>query len=907
MKKINFDKEWFFHLETETDPFSRFGLTKCEEATNFAARVMEYPAWQKIDLPHDWGLELEFDLACDTATGGKRINRLTDVNMDHFGKTPGKSYPIGWYRKEFFLPKDLAGKRIYICFDGICRDSIVWVNGAYIDRHASAYTPMKYDITDYTHIGESKTVAVQVENTQAEGWWYDGAGIYRHAWLMTAEIVHSAAEDIFVDARVDGTIAVTAKIYNDSATEQVCSINGEILSPEGKTVGAATYSKTLEPWSNSAAILVFHIDNPQLWDLDSPQLYQLIFKVNGDTEKVCFGIRSAVFDPNRGFLLNGRPVKIKGACVHQDFAGVGTALPDSVHYHKIARLKEMGGNAYRSAHHPPASELLDACDRLGMMVMDETRMFGSGPEAMRQLQTLICRDRNHPSVILWSIGNEEMPVHNTEKAADMARAMMRVIRALDNTRAITYGGNNTDHFEGVNGVVDVRGVNYIHNCSEDFLDQYHADHPHQPIVATEEASALMTRGCYQTDLSKGIMDSYGDNTMPWGSTQKGWWKYNVARDYLSGSFLWTGFDYRGEPSPFNDINISSCFGVMDTCGFAKDDFYYYRAWWQEEPVLHILPNWNHTLGEKVRVVVYSNCSEVELFLNGTSLGKKQMCPNDSLEWEVSFEPGTLSAVGVKGGKEYRCERKTAGKEYAVVLKSLPVTGPDDGVRLVCAKVVDRDGNLCPNAAADLSFEISGGEIIGVGNGDAHSQEWDKFLPEQETREIGSKVDETNGKGCKPYAIPWRMIPHEVNLSFADDYRNVWTNYHDGAEQTMETEYTCMFDSDGEYVEFPNIVNESEIYLNGVLIATVTKPQAYRPYRFYCQPVKGENTIVVKSRAVNMSPVGYFGSVLAGRTRAAKWHRKAYHGLALVIVKKISVSAELSAVASGIETGKLIIS
>lgn len=304
-------------------------------------------------------------------------------------------------------------------------------------------------------------------------------------------------------------------------------------------------------------------------------------------------------------------------CVHQDFAGVGVALPDRITQYKIEKLKEMGVNAYRSSHHPPSPALLDACDRLGMLVMDEHRQTSSTPEGLRQLTALVKRDRNHPCVILWSIGNEEHQIQSNEFGERAAKTMIRTIRQLDDTRAVTYGGNNGADFEGINGVVDVRGINYIRLVGD--VDAYHAAHPGQPIIGSEEASVVMARGIYKNDPQTGYVSAYDENTMSWGSTAEGWWKFYHARPYLCGAFVWTGFDYRGEPSPFVNQDSCSNFGIMDLCGFPKDVYYYYQSWWTAEPVLHLMPHWNHTPGEPVRVVVYTNCDAVELWLNQRKL------------------------------------------------------------------------------------------------------------------------------------------------------------------------------------------------------------------------------------------------------------------------------------------------
>jgi len=449
--------------------------------------------------------------------------------------------------------------------------------------------------------------------------------------------------------------------------------------------------------------------------------------VTVDMIEVNFGIRTIRFDPERGFFLNGKPLKLKGVCIHQDFAGVGIAVPDRIHEFRIEKLKEIGCNAIRCAHNPPAPELLDACDRLGMLVIDENRMMGSSLEALSQLESMILRDRNHPSVFLWSLGNEEKTIQGTDVGARIVATMKRVVKHLDPTRPVTTAMNGSwgSKFSLIN---DVQGCNYI-RCGD--IDKFHKDHPRKPIVATETGSTLSTRGIYTNDEKRGYVNAYGTTLPSCGSTPEYMWRFFASRPFVAGVFVWAGYDYRGEPTPYGWPCINSHFGIMDTCGFPKDIYYYYKSWWSDETVLHIFPHWNWEgrEGEEIDVWCYSNCEEVELFLNGKSLGGKSMLKNSHLEWKVKYEPGRLEAKGYKNGKE-------------VVATKVETTGPPAGLRLIpdrpkikadnqdvsiiTVAVVDAEGRIVPTANNLVKFTISGnGRIIGVGNGDPSSHEPDK--------------------------------------------------------------------------------------------------------------------------------------------------------------------------------------
>jgi beta-galactosidase len=483
------------------------------------------------------------------------------------------------------------------------------------------------------------------------------------------------------------------------------------------------------------------MEAPHLWSLEDPYLYKVVSVIQSgnkilDTQKVRFGIRTMTIDEGGRFLLNGKNIKFQGVNCHQDHAGVGSALPDYLQYYRIRLLKEMGVNAYRTSHNAPTPELLDACDSLGMLVMDEQRLLNSSPEYIDQLERLVRRDRNHPSIFMWSIGNEEQGIQTSSVGKRVAQTLLAKMQELDPTRTCTYAADVANVFTGVNEVIPVRGFNYRIMG----VDPYHKDHPAQPIIGTEMGSTVTTRGIYEVDSVKAYVPDQ-DITYPWwANTAEQWWTLCAERDWWMGGFVWTGFDYRGEPTPFKWPNINSHFGIMDMCGFPKNIYYYYQSWWSDKDVLHISPHWNWKgkEGQKIKVWVNSNAEEVELFLNGKSLGKKQMPRNKHLEWDVVYKPGTLEAVASKKGKKIKAKQETTDSPYQVVLtadrKVLTADGKDATVINVSVK--DKKGREVPDANNLIRFSVQGNaKIIGVGNGDPSSHEPDQYASGNYQRQL----------------------------------------------------------------------------------------------------------------------------------------------------------------------------
>jgi len=733
--KINFDEGWKFHFGHAGDPakdfnygipaiFSKSGKTdQTALAINFDDK-----AWRTLDLPHDWAVELPF------------VNTPNFDVQSHGYKPVGGLYPetsIGWYRKHFTVAKADSGIRFSIQFDGIFRNANIWVNGFFLGNNQSGYVGATYDITDYIQFDKDNVITVRVDATQYEGWFYEGAGIYRHVWLNKFNNLHFEQNGVFVYSDVkdkSAQINIEASIQNEQLSGANFTIYSYLTDRNGKRL-AQTKPQAVELASNAQTTVKqqIHLLHPRLWSLKDPYLYKVVSIIKSgdqviDSVKQRIGIRTIRLDPKEGFFLNGEYVKLQGVNNHQDHAGVGSALPDYLQYYRVALLKEMGVNAYRTSHHAPTPELLAACDSLGMLVMDEQRLLNSSPEYMSQLERLIKRDRNHPSVFLWSIGNEEGWIQTNSTGKRIAQTLLAKQRALDPTRTSTYAADVPNVFEGVNEVIPVRGFNYRQFAVAD----YHRDHPNQPIIGTEMGSTVTTRGIYQLDSLKAYLPDQ-DITAPWwASRAEEWWQLAAPNKFWLGGFIWTGFDYRGEPTPFKWPNINSHFGVMDMCGFPKNIYYYYQSWWTDKDVLHISPHWNWPgkEGQAMDVWVNSNADDVELFLNGKSLGKKQMPRNGHLQWSVLYEPGKLAAIAYKKGKKLTAQVETTGPAAEVVITPYKTTMLADGkdAAVINVSVVDKEGREVPNANQLIKFILTGdAKIIGVGNGDPSSHEPDKCV------------------------------------------------------------------------------------------------------------------------------------------------------------------------------------
>ncbi len=730
-ERLLLDFGWRFHFGNANDPARDFGFGGAR-AGNFqktggfiaaSSLAFDDSDWREVDLPHDWAIELPFEN--DPALASKGFYPL------------GRTYPetsVGWYRRVFEIPAADTGRRITLEFDGAYRETMVVLNGFYIGVHSGGYDPFHFDVSDFVYPGRKNVLLVRVDATLSDGWFYEGAGIYRHVWLVKTHPVHVKRWGTFVSVKVtngDAAVSIRTEVNNDGRDEQSARVTSTILDPSGKPIARAVAAPASiasggeQTWAQTIAV-----KRPLLWSLEERNLYKLVTEVSAqgeivDRQETPFGIRTVEFNAQKGLFLNGKPVKLMGTCNHQDHAGLGAALPDAVQYYRVRKLQEMGSNAIRTSHNPSTPELLNACDELGMLVFDETRMMSSNPEGLAQFGDLVRRDRNHPSVFMWSMGNEEGQA-NTETGLHILTAMKAAATRYDGTRPVSIAPIRAI---GVGGLVecDVMGYNYM----DPEAAAYHKAHPDKPVIGTETVSAVGTRGIYVTDFEKGYVGSYDPYTTTGRASAEGWWRFCNAQEWLAGGFVWTGFDYRGEPSPDGWPNISSQYGIIDTCGFPKDSFFYYQSWWTAQPVLHLFPHWNWEgmEGKEIAVWVYSNLDSVELFVNGKSLGAKDVKKDSHLAWVAPWAPGAIEARGSKGGQEVMTtKRETTGAAARLVMKpdrqELLADGED--VAMFAVEVQDAQGRILPMTDNVVKFRVAGaGKLIGVGNGDPTDHESDR--------------------------------------------------------------------------------------------------------------------------------------------------------------------------------------
>jgi beta-galactosidase len=910
-EKYSLDAHWRFALghpfDTDkdfTNGTSYFSyLAKAGYGDGAAHPTFDDRAWRQLDLPHDWAVELPFDSTAEHSHGYKAI---------------GRGFPatsVGWYRKTFTVPATDLGRRLTLEFDGVYRNAKVWVNGHYLGNEASGYNGFRYDISDFLNYGGSpNVVAVRADATMPEGWFYEGAGIYRHVWLTKTNPLHVAPNGTWVTTNVTGTAAevvTRTNLLNDAKTPQACTVVQTIVNALGQPVATTRQEcPALRPFQTREVALTLPVANARLWDVDSPYLYTLRTTVLAGGREVDrydtpFGIRTIRFDAKTGFYLNGKPVKLKGTNNHQDHAGVGTALPDELQYFRIKALKAMGSNAYRCSHHPPTPELLAACDQLGMLVIDENRLMGTNYQMQEDLRGMILRDRNHPSVISWSIGNEEWGIENSVTGARIATTMQAYAHSLDSTRTTTAGISGGFR-SGISDVLEVMGYNYLGNGD---IDAHYRQFPNQAGMGTEEGSTFATRGIYLDDPKRHYMPAYDQKPRPsFYSIEEGW-SFYASRPNLAGIFIWTGFDYRGEATPYRWPSVTSYFGMMDLCGFPKDNVYYLKSWWSPQPTLHLLPHWNWAgqEGKPIDVWAYSNCDEVELLLNHKSLGKQAVKPNSHVAWKVNYAPGTLEARGYKNGKQTLTEVvKTTGPAAALRLTphktSLKADGED--IAVVTVAVTDARGLTAPIANPEITFSVQGpAKIIGVGNGDPTSLEKEKYvdaiqllsvkgLQETPVASLAAGVAAL-GQSPTPAATWQEAFTHRDYQHLAAAYRHRGT-------------FELPADFAGSEVTFfyKSIGQEQSIYLNGKELAKDLKATAEGNI-FKLAPAllkPGQNTIEIVATpltkvhewdVVNTNP-----GTIQVLTPAAAWKRKAFNGLAQVIIQTTAQTGDITLTASG---------
>lgn len=700
--------------------------------------------WRKLDLPQDWGVEGAF-------------------NQDYPGETAKLSWSgVGWYRKHFVIPASDAGQKIYLDVDGAMAYANVWLNGHYIGGWPYGYASWEVDLTPYIKFGAENVVAIRLDNPPNSSRWYPGGGIYRNVWLVKTSPVHVGHWGTYVTTpsvnSSDAKVKIQVTLDNDSDSQAGLTMKNEIYElkangDKGKEVGSAT--DTIPPISAHQSQTFgtdINVNNPKLWTLEKPQRYIAVTTIeqNGecvDTDETPFGIRTIEFDANKGFLLNGEHVRIQGVCDHADLGALGTVVNTSGLLRQVQMLKEMGCNAIRTSHNPPAPELLDLCDRLGILVMDESFDCwekGKRPNDYHLLfddwhekdwRAELRRDRNHPSIILWSIGNE-VPDQDTDAGLGIAADLTRIAHEEDPTRPTTAAFDHIrSGFDGFQTNVDVFGYNY----KPLEYARVHENSPTVPLFGSETASCISSRGEYfypvNTNKNDGKahyqMSSYDLSAPHWATIPDAEFKAEDDNPFVAGEFVWTGFDYLGEPTPYDAADApsrSSYFGIIDLAGFPKDRFYLYQSRWRPDfPMAHIVPqcwNWPERVGQTTPVYVYTSGDEAELFLNGKSLGRRKKGPDEyRLIWnDVAYQPGELKVVAYKNGKRWSNNIvRTSGPAAKLVLtadhKKIGAGGKD--LCFITASVEDKDGMLVPLANNAIHFEISGpGEIAATDNGDA---------------------------------------------------------------------------------------------------------------------------------------------------------------------------------------------
>ena len=759
-EKINFDKGWRFILA---------------DSAQMSLAMYDDSAWRMLNVPHDWAIEGDFSASAPSGNSG--------------GALPGG---VGWYRKSFEVAAADKGKLFYIDFDGVYMNAKVWINGQLLGQRPYGYSSFRFDLTPHLKYGARNVVAVRVDNSdQPNSRWYSGCGIYRHVWLVKTEKIHVAHWGTHVVAE-GNKVSVSVSIDNNTTSQQTVVVRNKIISPAGVQVASASKKLSLNPSAKSIRSLSqLKVSRPQIWSCETPYIYKVVTTIeqNGkvvDTYETPTGFRTFKFDAEKGFSLNGKSMKINGVCQHHDLGCLGAAVNEDALYRQLRILKEMGTNAVRCSHNPPAPELLAMCDTMGLIVMDESfdmwrrrktkndyaRFFDQWAE--RDLTDLVLRDRNHPSILMWSIGNEVLEQwssadadtlsaeqanlilnaghdastlsHGTEMSVNslLCKNLCEIIRRLDNTRPITAGCNEPDPKNHLfkSGALDIIGFNYHHQWVKDVPKNF----PGKPFIFSESVSALQTRGFYMMpsdSVYKAPIEwwlpyqdpsfqcsAYDNMHASWSSTHEETWDVVKHNDFVGGQFIWTGFDYIGEPTPYGFPARSSYFGIVDLAGFPKDSYYMYQSEWTDKQVLHLFPHWNWLEGQDIDLwCYYNNADEVELFINGRSQGVKAKKDDHEyhLMWRVKFEPGEVKAVARKNGKVVAEKTiRTSGAPAQLRMTSDRIrfgNNPNGGnLAFITVEVIDKDGNLCPRADDQVFFEVEGGRIVGVDNGNPISME-----------------------------------------------------------------------------------------------------------------------------------------------------------------------------------------
>ncbi|CCW19264.1 Beta-galactosidase [Sphingobium indicum BiD32] len=719
--RLLLDDGWRFH-EGDIDVPSPVGhhLTylsvKAGNARGPAAIDWDDGDWPMVRLPHDWASAQPF---------------VQTANVSQGYRPRG----IGWYRRTFRLDPVDRDKRLELHFGGIATQATIWINGSVVARNFSAYNAIIIDITPFARFGEEdNVVAIRVDANAMEGWWYEGAGLYRHAWLARRPAVSIATDGVHCDPRQeDGTwrVPVTLTVESIARDPRSMRVTAVLRDPAGQEVARQQAMLDIPSLKQASVALTIPVAAPHLWSVADPALYSVDISLDGpdgsDRRIIPIGFRTIAFDADRGVLLNGTPVKLKGVCLHLDHAGVGVAVPDALLAWRLARLKDMGCNAIRCSHNAQADEFYVLCDQMGFLVMDENRIFNPAPENLAQLEWLVRAHRNHPSIILWSVFNEE-PMQGTRAGVEMVRRMRAAVRELDDSRPVTAAMNGSFYDpDNVSQVVDVMGFNYYPND----YDRFHVLNPRQPITSSEDTSAFMTRGAYASDARAHVSASMDEEAADWGATHRKAWKAIAERPFVAGGFVWTGFDYHGEPTPYEWPTIASFFGILDLCGFAKTAYDIRRAQWMDDrAVVGVAPHWTWPgrEGQPIDLLVTSNAPRVRVRVNGRIVADQPCDRIMGVAVRTSYEPGLLEVEALRDGQVVaRAAHHSAGP--AVALRLTPtrahLRGDGEDVLAITIDAIDARGHHVPVAQNLAHFTVTGATLIGVGNGDPNCHESEK--------------------------------------------------------------------------------------------------------------------------------------------------------------------------------------
>lgn len=732
-EKLEFNENWKFKLGDSAD----YTLPSFDDEN-----------WRNLNLPHDWSIEGEFEESNPAGING--------------GALPGG---IGWYRKTFYLDESDKVKKVYITFDGVYHNSEVYLNGELLGKRPNGYISFQYDMTPYLKYGSSvNLLAVRVDNSdQPNSRWYSGSGIYRNVWLEVVNPVHIDLWGTHVTtpqvSETNATVQIDTVINNTTLKNEQVEIETRILDPADHVINKQIGTLSINKESTDEISQTMSVPSPTLWRIENPYLYKVvsIVKMNHqiiDDYETPFGIRYFRFDVDKGFFLNGKPVKIKGVCNHHDLGALGSALNTRAKERQLEILKAMGCNSIRTSHNPPSPELLQLCDQMGIIILNESFDVWAKKKVEydyakdwdqwheQDLKDHLLRDRNHPCIFMWSIGNEILEQWDTTGGA-IALELSALVKKYAPGIPVTSGLNGPwpDNHIYASGALDLVGFNYHHELFEEFPAQF----PGEKFIATETTSSLSSRGEYDMpsdeiriwpySWDKPFYDGNPDNTcssydncrVPWGSTHSETWKLIKKHDYLSGLYIWTGFDYLGEPTPYQWPSRSSYFGLVDLAGFPKDAYYFYQSEWTENPVLHIFPHWNWDEGEIIDVWAYTNFDQVELFLNEESLGVKTKQDGElHLQWSVVYTPGTIKAVGENtDGDTKEVVIHTAGEpaKIKLIADRNVINADRKDLSFVTVHVLDKDNNLVPTADNLIEFTVSGAvTLAAVDNGKQTSHE-----------------------------------------------------------------------------------------------------------------------------------------------------------------------------------------